>query len=214
MTVFSELKEPFICGNIFSDDTYRKGTLYVPVDTKELYSRTDGWSKFLNIEEQSVPDDQKCATPILSYSNKEIKYECATNGASIHETIKCSDAVSTTFSGSHKLNAIYEISAYATADGYYPSETVNAKLFWVDGSLETSNNSIVRANARGILIQSDDDYISLSGLDDDEQVAIYDISGRLLGKGKPVGGTAIFGINKADKTIVVKVGCDAIKVNL
>ena len=214
MTVNSEIKEPFSCNNIFSDDTYRKGTLYVPVGTKEPYSHTDGWSKFLNIEELSVPENQKCAIPILSYSNKELKYDCATNGATIHETIKCSDAATTTFSGSHKLNAVYEISAYATADGYYPSETINAKLYWVEGSLESSNISSVRANTRGILIQSDGDFLRISGLNDNEQVTIYDMSGKLLGTSKSVGGTAIFGINKTDKYIVVKIGDDAIKVHI
>ena len=198
----------------FSETTRYTGTLYVPKGTIEKYKSAAGWKSINNIVEMSGSDDKKCATPIMSYSNKELKYNCDTNGATIHETIKCSDAATTTFSGSHKLNAIYEISAYATADGYSQSETINAKLFWVDGSLESSNISSVYANTRGILIQSDGDFLKVSGLNENEQVIIYDINGRQLGTTKSFGGTAIFGINKADKVVVVKIGNDSIKVQL
>ena len=151
---------------------------------------------------------------MLSYSNKELKYACNTNGATIHETIKCSDAATTTFTGSHKLNAVYEITAYATADGYSQSDAITAKLFWVDGSLDSSNISSVRANARGILIQSDGNFLTVSGLNDNEQVTIYDIDGKQLDAAKSVGGTATFNIYKPGKAVLVKVGNDAIKVQL
>lgn len=186
----------------------------MPKGTVEKYKSKAGWKSINNIVEMSSSDDQMCATPTLSYSNKELKYDCATSGAIIHETIKCSDAITTTFSGSHKLNAVYEISAYATADGYTQSEAINAKLYWVDGSLDSSNISTVRANTRGILIQNDDDFLTISGLSNNEQVFIYDISGKQLGNAKAVDGTAIFIINKTHKVVVVKVGNDAIKVHL
>lgn len=38
---------------IFSENTYRNGTLYVPAGTKDLYTRYDGWRDFLNIEEMA-----------------------------------------------------------------------------------------------------------------------------------------------------------------
>ena len=47
----SEITEPFNCKNSFSENTLRKGTLYVPEGTKELYTRFDGWREFLKIEE-------------------------------------------------------------------------------------------------------------------------------------------------------------------
>ena len=198
----------------FSETTYYTGTLYVPKGTIEKYRSKRGWSSFTWIEEMSGNADNKCATPVLSYSNKELKYDCTTSNATIHETIKCSDAATTSFSGSHKLNAVYEISAYATADGYSQSETINAKLFWIDGSLESSNYNSVRANTRGILIQTDDDFLTVSGLNNDERVIIYDINGRQLGSAKSVNGIATFNINRADKVVLLKIGNDAIKVQL
>lgn len=57
MTVYSEIIEPFNCGsNSFSNDTKRRGILYVPKGTKELYARFDGWRDFLKIEEtEKIP---------------------------------------------------------------------------------------------------------------------------------------------------------------
>ena len=51
LTVNSEITEPYNCSNIFSTNTYRKGTLYIPAGTKDLYTRFDGWREFLKIEE-------------------------------------------------------------------------------------------------------------------------------------------------------------------
>lgn len=198
----------------FSETTYYTGTLYVPKGTIEKYKSKEGWKSFTWIEEMTGSDDNKCSTPVMSYSNKELKYTCDTNGATIHEMIKCSDAASTTFSGSHKLNAVYEISAYATADGYSQSETITAKLYWVDGSLNASDINSVCANTRGVLIQCDDDFLKVSGLNNNEQVNLYDISGKIISSTKSVDGTAIFSINKSLKVVVVKVGNDSIKVLL
>ncbi len=213
LKIYSYIENPNEISTIaFSDNTFYSGTLFVPKGTVEKYKSTGGWKKFNFIEEMS--DDTKCATPTLSYSNKELRYACETNGATIHETIKCSDVTTTTFTGSHKLNAVYEISAYATADGCSQSETITAKLFWVDGSLESSNINSVSANARGILVQNDGDFLNVSGLNDNEKVILYDISGVQLDTTKSVNGIATFSINKALKIVVVKVGNDSIKVHL
>ena len=52
LTVKSEITEPFNC-IIFSENTLRKGTLYIPEGTMGLYTRFDGWREFLKIEEVS-----------------------------------------------------------------------------------------------------------------------------------------------------------------
>ena len=51
LTVNSEITEPFSCTNLFSNNTYQNGTLYVPTGTRNLYARFDGWREFLKIEE-------------------------------------------------------------------------------------------------------------------------------------------------------------------
>ena len=215
MKDYSYIENPVeISTSSFSETTRYTGTLYVPKKTKEKYKSTAGWKDFTYIEEMSGSNDNKCATPTLSYPNKELKYACGTNGATIHETIKCSDATITTFTGSHKLNAVYDISAYATADGYSQSETITAKLFWVDGSLISSSINSVSANTRGVLVQNDGDFLTVSGLNDNEQVTMYDINGVQLDIAKSVNGIATFSINMDSKIVVVKVGNDSIKVQL
>ena len=215
LKIYSYIENPAnLSSTPFSETTRYTGTLYVPKGTIEKYKSAAGWKTINNIVEMSGSDDKKCTTPTLSYSNKELKYNCDTNGATIHETIKCSDAATTTFSGSHKLNAVYEISAYATADGYSQSETINAKLYWVDGSLESLNISSVLASTRGILIQNNDDFLTISGLNNNERVIIYDISGRQLGSANSDNGTVTFSINRSDKVVVVKIGNESIKVQL
>ena len=54
MTVNSYIAEPFNVTELFSNQTYRKGTLYVPAGTKELYIRFDGWREFLKIMEKDL----------------------------------------------------------------------------------------------------------------------------------------------------------------
>lgn len=52
MSVTSNITEPYsINSNVFSTETYRKGTLYIPAGTEKLYTRFDGWREFLKIEE-------------------------------------------------------------------------------------------------------------------------------------------------------------------
>ena len=58
MTVHSEITEPFNCKDVFSDNTLRKGTLYIPAGTKDLYTRFDGWREFLKIEEGTSEPEQ------------------------------------------------------------------------------------------------------------------------------------------------------------
>ena len=63
LSVTSYITEPFntthgagsgsTIDKIFSENTYRKGTLYVPAGTKDLYTRYDGWRDFLKIEEMA-----------------------------------------------------------------------------------------------------------------------------------------------------------------
>lgn len=51
-TIIARMKAPYpINEDAFSEETYRKGTLYVPVGLKEVYSRFDGWRNFLSIKE-------------------------------------------------------------------------------------------------------------------------------------------------------------------
>lgn len=42
--------------NVFSDSTYQKASLFVPVGRKSFFEETNGWNKFSHIEEIEMPD--------------------------------------------------------------------------------------------------------------------------------------------------------------
>ena len=48
---------PFNVLTLFSSDTFKNCTLYIPKGTKEAYKATMPWSKFKNIVEEGEPDD-------------------------------------------------------------------------------------------------------------------------------------------------------------
>ena len=130
LSVTSDIEEPFnINSNNFSEETYRKGTLYVPKGTKELYSRFDGWRQFLKIEEKpaEIAGLEKCARPVITISNGNIIFKCATEGAKIKYEYTTKGEVDNNGSLiAGKMSII--ITATATADGYNPSDTAAASF--------------------------------------------------------------------------------------
>ena len=83
---------------------------------------------------ESGDDDKpvtQCATPSVSYEAGELKFACETAGAKYHYTISDNDMATDALSedGKVSLTAAYNISVYATADGYTASEKAEATLF-------------------------------------------------------------------------------------
>lgn len=116
----------------------------------------------------------KCEKPVITYSNKKLHFESSTTGANYHYTISTNDISTGKYSedGDVSLAAAYNITAYATADNYSPSDKATATLYWVDGSLNDPTG-INAAKTRGVLASSDDDIVTLSGLNDGETVILH-----------------------------------------
>lgn len=114
-----------------------------------------------------------CATPSISYESGELKFASETAGAEYHYTITDADMVSDAYSkeGKVSLSAAYNISVYATADGYAASEKTEATLYWINANLETANINL--AKTRGIVASAHDGIVSISGLDNGEVVKFY-----------------------------------------
>ena len=160
-------------------------------------------------------DDTKpvtqCATPSVSYGEGKLMFACETTGAKYHYTITDTDIKSDALSenGEVSLSAAYNISVYATADGYKASDKVEATLYWVNANLDTGTN-INMVRTRGVVASAHDGIVTLSGLDNGEVVKFYATDGKYLGSSVAANGAASFAVNES--LVIAKVGKDSIKI--
>ena len=165
--------------------------------------------------DESGDDDKpvtQCATPSVSYEAGELMFACETAGAKYHYTISDKDMATDALSedGKVSLSAAYNISVYATADGYTASEKAEATLYWINANQETTNINL--AKTRGIMATAHDGIVSISGLDNGEVVMFYATDGKLLGSSSAVGGVASCAVS--EKMVIAKIGMSTIKVSM
>ena len=160
-------------------------------------------------------DDTKpvtqCSTPSISYESGKLMFACETTGAKYHYTITDTDIKSDALSenGEVSLSAAYNISVYATADGYKASDKAKATLYWIDANLDTGTN-INMVRTRGVVASAHDGIITLSGLDNGEVVKFYATDGKYLGSSVAANGSASYAVNES--LVIAKVGKDSIKI--
>ena len=160
--------------------------------------------------EDSKPVTQ-CSTPSISYESGKLMFACETTGAKYHYTITDTDIKSDALSenGEVSLSAAYNISVYATADGYKASDKAEATLYWINANLDNSTN-INMVRTRGVVASAHDGIITLSGLDNDEVVKFYAADGKYLGSSVAANGSASYAVNES--LVIAKVGKDSIKI--
>ena len=160
--------------------------------------------------EDSKPVIQ-CSTPSISYESGKLMFACETTGAKYHYTITDTDIKSDALSenGEVSLSAAYNISVYATADGYKASDKAEATLYWINANLDTSTN-INMVRTRGVVASAHDGIVTLSGLDNGEVVKFYATDGKYLGSSVAANGSASYAVNES--LVIAKVGKDSIKI--
>ncbi len=160
-------------------------------------------------------DDNKpvtqCSTPSISYESGKLMFACETTGAKYHYTITDTDIKSDALSenGEVSLSAAYNISVYATADGYKASDKAEATLYWINANLDTGTN-INMVKTRGVVASAHDGIVTLSGLDNGEVVKFYATDGKYLGSSVAANGSASYAVNES--LVIAKVGKDSIKI--
>ncbi len=160
-------------------------------------------------------DDDKpvapCATPSIFYGAGKLKFSSETAGAKYHYTISDKDMATDALceDGNVSLSAAYDISVYATADGYSASEKAKATLYWVNANLENTTN-IYQARTRGVVASAHDGIVCISGLDNGEVVKFYAADGKLIGSSSAVDGTASCAVSET--MVIAKFGDNTIKV--
>lgn len=153
----------------------------------------------------------QCSTPSISYESGKLMFACETTGAKYHYTITDTDIKSDALSenGEVSLSAAYNISVYATADGYTASDKAEATLYWINANLENGTN-INQVRTRGVVASAHDGIISLSGLDDGEVVKFFAADGKYLGSTVAANGAASYAVSES--LVIAKVGKDSIKI--
>ena len=153
----------------------------------------------------------QCSTPSISYESGKLMFACETTGAKYHYTITDTDIKSDALSenGEVSLSAAYNISVYATADGYKASDKAEATLYWVNANLDNSTN-INMVRTRGVVASAHDGIVTLSGLDNGEVVKFYATDGKYLGSSVAANGSASYAVNES--LVIAKVGKDSIKI--
>ncbi len=100
---------------------------------------------------------QKCEKPIIHYSNGKLSFECATDGATCQSTITDTDIASYS-ENEIQLSATYNISVYASKEGFDNSDVATATLCWIDADPKTEGieSGVAQVRANAVLIQSHD----------------------------------------------------------
>ena len=191
--------------------------IYVPAEYLQDYKDALGadYKYIYTWNPNESGDDDKpvtpCATPSVFYGAGKLKFSCETVGAKYHYTISDKDMATDVLSedGNVFLSAAYDISVYATADGYKTSEKAKATLYWVNANLENATN-INQAKTRGVVASAHYGIVSISGLDNGEVVKFYAADGKLIGSSSAVDGTASCAVSET--MVIAKFGDNAIKV--
>ena len=191
--------------------------IYVPAEYLQDYKDALGsdYKYIYTWNPNESGDDDKpltqCATPSVFYGAGKLKFSCETAGAKYHYTISDKDMATDVLNedGNVNLSAAYDISVYATADGYKTSEKAKATLYWVNANLENATN-INQARTRGVVASAHDGIVSISGLDNGEVVKFYAADGKLIGSSSAVDGTASCAVSET--MVIAKFGDNAIKV--
>ena len=161
--------------------------------------------------DEQKPNEQ-CAVPTISYADGKLTFASSTPNAEYHYTITDTDMASDAYSqdGIVKLSAAYNISVYATADGYKASDKATATLYWVEANLQNTTTNINQTATRGIIVTSNDGIVTLSGLNNDETVRFYTVDGKQLGAAKAVNGAASQAVSES--VVIAKMGNQTIKI--
>ncbi len=213
ISLVSKMDNPcYINSGCYSNEVYENATLYVPQGTINKYQAKESWNKFLHIEE--LNSSNMCATPTISYKNGKLSYNCETEGAICHTTITNEDIKS--FDGNEiDLTVTYNISVYATKDGYFDSDVANATLCWIEVNpqnegITTDVNQIASV---AVLIKANGGQLTIEGADDNTTITAYTLDGVQLGSAVSRNGVASINTNVSAGTVtIVKIGNKSVKV--
>lgn len=203
--------------DMFKDSYIELATLYVPKGLIDAYKATTPWKNFKNIvaidDETPVTPKPKCEKPTISYVNGQLSFASATDGITFVSEITDSD-IKKNYEATVTLSATYNITVYATKDGYDNSDVATATLCWIDKDPTTEGiDGISQIRSNAVLIQSEGGIISLQGIDDGTQISVYTADGVKAGYTISRNGGALLNTNlRPGTTAIIKMGEKSVKI--
>ena len=193
-----------------------------PEPTKDGYTFS-GWSEIPDIMPpydvtvigSFIPNEpiEQCSIPSIAFVEGKLIFDSETEDAEFHYEIKVEDAKEGV--GSEvTLSSAYEILVYASKEGYNDSEMNTATLYWisVDSTITGMIENEMRVNTNAILVQNTGGEITISGVADDDNVFIYNISGQLIAQGRVSGNHVEIGTSLSCGDIcIIKIGGKSVK---
>lgn len=216
----SYVEEAIFKGRIPNEETIYWGLpisciIYVSKAYLQEYKDILGYPYIYALEDDGKEEPGKCETPTIAYSDGELRFVSSTPNAEYHYNLTTMDTASDVYTkeGVINLSAAYDITVYATADGYMPSDVAMATLYWLEKSEDNPSSNIIQAKTRGIVATGQDGIVRISGLDDGEEVGFYTLDGKLIATAKAVGGVVSQALNEYNEYIVIaKIAGQSIKI--
>lgn len=211
---------PFrVASDIFQDSYIEFATLHVPAASVNEYKKRDPWNKFKNILaiDGEIPEPPKCATPTISYTNGQLKFDCENEGAVCHYTLADND-IETGIGNIVPLTATYNISVYAAKEGYENSDVATATLCWIDAEpkqegTKEAEDGVTEVKAIPVLIQAEGNIIMIQGAAEGTEISAYNANGiKLSSTIANKGITTLSTQLPSGSTAIVKIGEKAVKV--
>jgi hypothetical protein len=173
------------------------------------YKVTEDTSDTPNISEL-----QKCATPLVIYTDGSLEMSCETDGAEFITDILAADAKKY---HDPKINfsATYNIDVFAIKEAYENSDTLNVALVWIENGEVNDNSGTIIVKGTPVLIQGNGGTIRISGMSMDTKVDVYTIDGTEVARATATEGTTTINTGLQSGTIViVKFGNKSVKIRI
>ena len=202
---------------VFENSYVDYATLYVPEESIGAYKNTAPWSGFkqiLPIKNTLSDDTEQCSIPTIKYENGILTFDCTTENVTFVSNITDTD-IKQHYNATISLTATYRIDVYAAKEGFKNSEIATATLCWIDAEPKTEGitNGIAHVRAIPVLIQSNGNVLTISGVSEGEEIAIYNLSGQKVGSATATSETTdVFTSLQPGEVGIVKISSKAVKV--
>ena len=161
------------------------------------------------------PNKPVCPTPFIDYADGKLTFSCDIEGTpEYHVNITDPDVNMFTVNGELQLERTYNVEAYATAEGYQPSESTTLILCWIDKDLLEFTDGVEKEIWFPLKIRTNNGAVSVSGVLPNVLVSAYSLDGILLDSTTSASGTVNLKIPANTDAVILKFGDNSIKVRI